>query len=212
MKFWEGHRVHLQSMGHAPTYIDFYQLFCPENTLEITYSRSVPLNSLGYICYWSLVSFASAVLVLKLLKVFQFEWRPRVTYVMAGCQVTSLWMVVSDLCLSFSTVNMSSCSSSKFPLAVSWVRKFWHHLMVFQRKHNSNSGRDILLLAISKASWWELNIINNLGSTRWQTRLMNIIRSYDSTACCKEPHWRSLTYTQPTSLSHQPKVLATCTY
>ena len=46
------------------------------------------------------------------------------TYVMAGCQVTSLWMVVSDLCLSFSTVNMSSCSSSKFPLVVSWVRKF----------------------------------------------------------------------------------------
>ena len=103
-------------MGHAPTHTVFYRLFCPENTLEITYSRSVPLNSLGYICYWSLVSFASAVLVLKLLKVFQFEWRPRVTYVMAGCQVTSLWMVFSDLCLAFSTVNMSSCSSSKFPL------------------------------------------------------------------------------------------------
>ena len=41
--------------------------------------------------------------------------------VMAGCQVTSLWKVFSDQYLAFSTVNMSSCSSSKFPLGVGFV-------------------------------------------------------------------------------------------
>ena len=37
--------------GAAPYAHNFSQLFCPGNTLEITYSRSVPLNTLGYICY-----------------------------------------------------------------------------------------------------------------------------------------------------------------
>ena len=55
----------------------------------------------------------------KIVESFQFEFWPGV--MCARFSFASLWKVISDQYFAFSTVNMSSCSSSKFPLEAGFV-------------------------------------------------------------------------------------------
>ena len=113
----KGHWVHLQSMGHAHTHTIFFLLaFLSRKHTGNHLQQVSPFKLVGVHLLLKFCLVCISRLGVKIVESFQFEWRPRVTYVMAGCQVTSLWMVFSDQYLAFSTVNMSSCSSSKFPL------------------------------------------------------------------------------------------------